>query len=232
MKDQYILNRIATCLPRWLSRRLLDIFSYISQSSEIRNMLTAYLPYSNIRRQLFNFSFLERTGNRGWGFAPQSMTFLTDLVREVRPKLIIDCGTGKGNSLAAELCGVLSNGLGKVISLDHQIKFVAEAKKKFASYNKWISIKYIPLRSDNSYNFTPDSLIDLLVVDGPPGYLKNGRLNTMRHLIPYLSSQGVIVLDDIERKEEQKAVESVCREFSLFSEILNIGRQIDIMRHR
>jgi predicted O-methyltransferase YrrM len=231
-KEYKLIDKIDTFVPRFILRRIVDVYSYIGHSCEVQKLIIPYLADSSFLRLLFNFFFLERTGYRAWGISPKTTFFLTDLVLKLRPKTIVDCGTGRGISLAAELCGLLSNRFGRIISLEHQPKFAIEAKKKFVNYRNLVSIKCVPLRKDNSYKFIPNSQVDLIVVDGPPGYLSNGRLNTMRHLIPSLSPKGVLLLDDVIRESEKSAAKSICKEFNMSMKIIKVGNYIAILKNK
>lgn len=231
--DLFVLYKILDKItPRVINRRIVDLFSCFFSSFKLQKLLISHFPQSKLLRQIFIYSFLEPTGKRGWVLAPSSMVYLSELVIKEKPGLIVECGTGRGHSLAALLCGLLANGLGRIVSLEHNKKFVEKSTKKFSNYLKWVCIKHTPLLEDNSYNYIPDSEIDLLLVDGPPGCLKNGRLNTMRSLIPYLSDNGIVLLDDVVRKEEKEALKTISEEFSMSSKILNKGNAIGILKKR
>jgi hypothetical protein len=52
--------------------------------------------------------------------------------------------------------------------------------------------------------------IDLLVIDGPPSSTNpDARYPALEHLIPLLSPNATIVLDDADRDEERKLAEAI-----------------------
>lgn len=195
----------------------------------VRRLLAVATPFCPFCRKLFNRSFIDLTKKAGWGVHPQSMHFITRLVRQHHPQLIVDCGTGLGHSLAAELCGILSNKGGRVISLEHDSQYAPQAQAKFKGWDA-VSIVVVPLKPDNAYDFQPESPIDLLVVDGPPMALTNGRLNTIRHFMPFLAEKGIILLDDLGREQEQQIVQTVVGEFGLQVEVIPEGHHMAILR--
>lgn len=219
-----ILKRVQRKAKEWLGYKLWRI-------SVVRRLLALAAPYCPLCRVLFNRSFIDLTKKTGWGVHPQSMHLIMRIVRQHRPQLIVDCGTGLGHSLAAELCGILANRGGRIISLEHDAQYAPIAQAKFSGWGA-VSIIVVPLTPTNAYDFEPDSLIDLLVVDGPPMALTNGRLNTIRHFMPFLSEKGAILLDDLEREIEQQVVQTLVAEFGLQVEVIPEGHHMAILRKR
>lgn len=217
-----IMKRVQRKAKEWLGYKLWRI-------SVVQRLLALAAPYCSLCRALFNRSFIDLSKKTGWGVHPQSMYLITRLVRQNRPQLIVDCGTGLGHSLAAELCGILANRSGRVISLEHDSQYAPQAQAKFKGWSA-VSIVVVPLTPDNAYDFEPDSPIDMLVVDGPPMVLTDGRLNTIRHFIPFLADNGIILLDDVAREQEQQVVQKLIEAYGLQVEIIPEGHHIALLR--
>lgn len=160
---------------------------------------------------------------RDWAGSPD---FLLEVCRETlsrRPETIVECSSGASTLVAARCCQI--NGKGHVFSLENGPEFAEKTRSLLheAGLSEWATVVDAPLEqvtiSDERYpwyslNALPDRAIDLLIVDGPPGLLrKQARYPAGNLLIPRLSEDGLVILDDASRADEREIIQRWKNEF-------------------
>lgn len=160
---------------------------------------------------------------RGWASSPD---FLLELARKViaqKPTTIVECSCGASTLVSAYACQLI--GSGHVYSLEHEPKFAQETRDRLkeAGLEQWASVIDAPLEMLDItgdafpwYALTalPKLSIDLLVVDGPPGFLRPlARYPAGPVLIPHLTSGAYVLIDDASRPDEKKMFERWLSEF-------------------
>lgn len=163
---------------------------------------------------------------RDWAGSPD---FLLELCREAisrRPETIVECSSGASTIVAARCCQI--NGVGHVFSLENGPEFAAKTRKLLSEngLSDWATVIDAPLKeyslSNEKYpwyatNSLPDTPIDLLVVDGPPRFLrKHARYPAGPILIPRLKENSLIILDDADRDDETEIIQQWRDEFPGF----------------
>jgi hypothetical protein len=163
---------------------------------------------------------------REWAGSPD---FLLELTREIlarRPETIVECSSGASTVVAARCCE-LSN-FGHVLSLENSPEFAEKTRRLLvaAGLQGWATVINAPLKSyafeGQNYNWysideLPDTAIDMLIIDGPLGKLnEQARYPAGPMLIPRLTSNGIVMLDDSNRLDERKIVERWQAEFPGF----------------
>ena len=151
-----------------------------------------------------------------WSAAADFLFLIKECCLERKPKVIVECSSGLTSLTLAKCCQI--NGTGKVYSLENGKEY-AEASKlnlKNADLNDYADIIYAPLESvsinDNKYDWYslsefPDIKIDMLVIDGPPGFIqRHSRFPAIPLLLDKLADQSIIFLDDAARDEEKELV--------------------------
>jgi predicted O-methyltransferase YrrM len=153
---------------------------------------------------------------REWAGSPD---FLLELGRETisrQPMTIVECSSGASTVVAARCCQL--NGKGHVFSLENATEFADKTRRLLhdAGLDDWATVIHAPLEpisiSGDTYPWyslagLPKLPIDILIVDGPPGFLRNqARYPAGALLIPRLSEGGIVMLDDANRDDERRII--------------------------
>jgi predicted O-methyltransferase YrrM len=165
---------------------------------------------------------------RGSSVAPDFIAMLIGLVQDKKPKVIMELGSGTSTILSAYT--LQSIGSGRVISLDHEEKYVSITQENLIRHNLQdivtvihAPLKKIKIKGSDYLWYDVDSLknigqIDMLIVDGPP-HIENimERYPALPLLIDRLTSNAVVILDDARRKGEKKIIEAWLKEYDCLS---------------
>lgn len=161
-----------------------------------------------------------------WTMQPDVLRELTLYVRQTKPALIVECGSGVSTVVLAR-CAQL-NKVGHVYSLEHLPEYAAWTTHELARHGltTFSSVLIAPLQP---YEFhgerwpwymldgLPASGIDLLVIDGPPGGTRPlARYPAGPLLFGRLSPQAVVFLDDTNRNDERQILKRWAQEFPAF----------------
>ena len=117
------------------------------------------------------------------------LDFLEQLVKTVKPQLIVETGTFSGLSTLRLARGLQANGCGRVITCEYDSKVYAAATQRFASsgLGKWIEA-----RNESSMNMKVDGAIDMLFCDSDAPL----REVEVRRFLPQVSEWGLILMHD------------------------------------
>ncbi|MEV0157505.1 class I SAM-dependent methyltransferase [Micromonospora sp. NPDC050686] len=156
---------------------------------------------------------------RGWAASPDVLLVLVSILRDERPKLVVECGSGLStlwSALAMRQFGID----GKVVALEHDEEY---ARRTVALLNAHgvadlAEVRHAPLEpievGGETYRwYAADAWRDLdriglLFVDGPPADTgPHARFPAMPLLGDRLADDAVVVLDDLIRKDEQEVVQ-------------------------
>lgn len=172
------------------------------------------LSYQTLEKLLGFNKALPVTEN--WSAAADFLKIITDYCLENKPHTIVECSSGISSLVLSRCCQL--NQYGHVYSLENGAEFVAQTQqqiKKF-SLSEYCNVIHAPLKDYllNGENYQwfdrsvyPDHEIDLLVIDGPPGFIqKHSRYPALPLLIEILAEHCVIFLDDAAREDEQEIV--------------------------
>ncbi|MEZ5561163.1 MAG: class I SAM-dependent methyltransferase [Pseudomonadales bacterium] len=133
---------------------------------------------------------------------------------------ILECGTG----LTTILIGMASRGNGtKLYSLEHLPEWSAKIRKVLARYElDNVHVLNAPIVTHGTYSWYdvrscefPQAGFDAVVCDGPPSDTPGGRYGLMPVMGRRLRPGCAILLDDIERLEEQAVVRRWQTEFGV-----------------
>lgn len=147
-----------------------------------------------------------------------ALALIADLIRDHRPELILEAGSGRSTVVLADLLREL--GAGWLVSLEHLPEYAQQTKQWLAAnaLDEFAEVRYAPVRPQlvegaHSEWYDPsgwDDLenIGLLLVDGPPANLSAFARNPALPLLrDRLASHAVIVLDDVfGRRREEAAI--------------------------
>jgi len=156
-----------------------------------------------------------------WGLAVDSCKFVGQLIRTLRPKRVLEFGSGWSTMvIASELCSI--NGA-QLYSVDHQAAFQAITKNKIdeSGLAQWVTFYRFPIRPGwyagkcLLFYRVPHALrtqiadLDLVLVDGPPYYW--GREMAFYTVFAHLKIGGLVLLDDVTRSEEKRNIQEWLR---------------------
>lgn len=151
----------------------------------------------------------------GWSIDTFFARWLIQHLLEKRPKCIVELGSGSSTILIARTLNLL--GVNDVIhiAVDHEEKYLG-LTRDIAVLNgvaDQVHFLHCPLERHERleqqwYAGLAEKLndlkIDLLIIDGPPGWLQPmSRLPAMSTLMPIMNKSCTIVVDDANRPDEQ-----------------------------
>lgn len=154
--------------------------------------------------------------SRNWSAAPDFLALIADHALAEKPRTIVECSSGLTTLILARCCEL--NGLGRVFSLENGTEFAANTRAEIARYGleHCATVIDAPLeqqtvngREYQWYDIAglPDRRIDMLVIDGPPGFLQHhSRYPALPLLFNRLADNGVVFLDDAARPDERELV--------------------------
>lgn len=161
------------------------------------------------------------TNLRGWPISPDALLEILKYIKEYKPKLIIELGSGSTTAAISSLIKKYNLNT-KLISVDHEKLYLEKTKLK-VKYTNNVEFVHAPLKKQkitglkSPFNWYDINLInkvvknrkaDLLIVDGPPESTNNNaRLPALRALASHLTVRAAIFLDDYNRTGERAAAE-------------------------
>lgn len=154
---------------------------------------------------------------RFWAASPDLLRLLHDLVTERKSSLVVECGSGVSTLIMAY--AMRKNGAGKVVALEHLESFKAVTERLAAEHGlaDHVEVIHAPLRPMDiegkewlwySIEDLPAGEIDILFVDGPPSSVgPKSRYPAMAAIGDQLAPDGIVVLDDYQRRAEAEIAE-------------------------
>jgi len=154
-----------------------------------------------------------------WPMAPDSLTFVVSLIANLKPKHILEFGSGISTYVMAKACTLLNLGC-KITSIDHDPEFGEEIAKRYLTTLKTsnqINFIFAPLVARSfggkhlpSYYIKQEQAesvgpADLILIDGPPSYL-GGREGILYQAMDYSTPGTIALLDDANRNEEKNII--------------------------
>jgi len=165
---------------------------------------------------------------RGWAISPDFANVVISLIREHKPKMILEVGSGVSTLVTAYCLEEI--GQGNVVSLDNDERFAKVSSANIVKHQlqAYATVIYAPLKevaiqsktwlwyeTKELSNLEP---IDMLIVDGPPhATQKLARYPALPILLPLLSDNAVVLLDDAFRSDEREIIRLWLKEFPNFS---------------
>ncbi|PSL03100.1 methyltransferase family protein [Haloactinopolyspora alba] len=186
----------------------------------------ARLEYEPVRQVQALLQLVERVDARaplpqtgGWAMEPTTLLRLVNLVERERPAMIVECGSGASTVWLAYAVRAL--GAGRVVALEHDERFAAETRRLLDEHGlsevaevRTAALTDLELGRESFVWYDRDAVadikdIELLVVDGPPRSSgPQARYPAVPVLAPVLAPGAKIVVDDVDRSEEQEATEA------------------------
>jgi prolipoprotein diacylglyceryl transferase len=117
------------------------------------------------------------------------LDFLQQLVKTLKPQLIVETGTFSGLSTLRLAEGLKANGFGRVITCEYDPKVFAAAQQRFASsgLQQWIDA-----RNESSMEMQVEGTIDMLFCDSDAPL----REQEVRRFLPQVNQWGIILMHD------------------------------------
>jgi prolipoprotein diacylglyceryl transferase len=117
------------------------------------------------------------------------LDFLCQLVKTVKPELIVETGTFSGLSTLRLAEGLKANGVGRVITCEFDRKVFAAAKQRFeySGLGPWIDARNV-----SSLDMNVEGTIDMLFCDSDAPL----REQEVRRFLPQLNPWGLILMHD------------------------------------
>lgn len=151
-----------------------------------------------------------------WSAEADFLQIIVDACLDFRPGQILECSSGLTTLMLARCCQIY--GEGHVISLEDGLKYAHDTRAYIDRYGlgDYVSVIHAPLQEmavDGtryrwySTDAIPEAGIDMLVIDGPSGFIqKNSRYPALPVCHSRFSEHCMIYLDDAAREDEQAIV--------------------------
>ncbi len=154
----------------------------------------------------------------GWMLPDDALEIVANIIRERRPSLIVEAGSGRSSVVVADV--LRETGQGELVTLEHQPEFAIQTRTWLHenTLEDFAEVRYAPLihhGTDGSLAnvwYDPDKWLDLeqidmLIVDGPPGHLsEHARDPALPLLRTRLAPGAVVLLDDTHRRQEREVI--------------------------
>lgn len=184
-----------------------------SQQFEARGLFNQLESYHYLRDRLGLHEGLPYT--RDWSAAPDFLKLIVEHALQRKPRVILECSSGLTSVMLARCCTM--NGEGEVFSLENGAEFAQRTREELGRYRlQKATVIDAPLTpyhiNDTSYDWyatanLPEQPIEMLVIDGPPGFIqKHSRYPALPLLFDRLADGCVIFMDDAARLDEQEIV--------------------------
>jgi predicted O-methyltransferase YrrM len=172
------------------------------------------LSYQTLEKKLGLGKTLPVSEN--WSAAEDFLLLLSDFCLTHKPEIIVECSSGTSSLVLARCCQI--NQCGHIYSLENGEEFVRQTQEQLADFSlsDYCDVQHAPLINYSLngeeyewYDLEKLSVteIDLLVIDGPPGFIqKHSRYPALPLLGQRLAEHGVIYLDDAARDDEREIV--------------------------
>jgi predicted O-methyltransferase YrrM len=206
-----------------------ELFARLETDRSLRDRLGLHLglPYSH-----------------NWSAAPDFLKLIVEHALIARPETIVECSSGLTTVMLARCCEM--NGQGRLFSLENGPDYAARTRSALDRYGLTgkatvIDAPLVP-HNLNGWAFEwyaldelPDLSIDMLVIDGPPGFIqRHSRYPALPLLRDKLADGCVVFMDDAARPDEQEIIGLWQDEFpGIEHEYINTERGCAIFRlHR
>ncbi|MDH5612476.1 MAG: class I SAM-dependent methyltransferase [Gammaproteobacteria bacterium] len=195
-------------------------------------------PYSAIQKKLGLTQELPYTPD--WSAAPDFIELIVEHCLQAKPGVIVECSSGLTTLVLARCCQL--NQRGQVISLENGEEYAEKTRQQLQAFGleTYAQVIHSPLEKvtldSNEYDWydltlLPDVSIEMLVIDGPPGFIqKNSRYPAMPLLFDQLAKQAMVFLDDAARDDEKELVAQWLKEYPDIShEYINAERGCSVL---
>lgn len=148
-----------------------------------------------------------------WMLGHDTCLLLAERLRDLRPKVAVEFGSGFSTAIMALYCDEL-------LSLDH-------SREKAAP---WPCVRICQVAGGTYTTQLPDR-VEFALIDGPPAR-RHGRQGTFPQLWPHLAEQFEVWLDDYDRDYEQSLVEEWSRTYPINVETVATTKGLAVITRR
>lgn len=161
-----------------------------------------------------------------WSAAADFLSMVSDFCLHEKPETVVECSSGTSSLVLAQCCKI--NQAGHVYSLENGAEFASQTRQHLEDFflADYCDVLHTPLQlvelngeEFQWYNLEqfPKLEIDMLVIDGPPGFLqKYSRYPALPLLVDMLAEKCAVFLDDALREDEQEIVRRWLRDYPEF----------------
>lgn len=221
-------------------RRLQMMHTQLQQQvqDEVRGLFNQWESYQYLRDRLNLRQGMPYT--RDWSASPDFLKLIVEHCLEHKPETIMECSSGLTTVMLARCCEL--NEKGHVYSLENGAEYAAKTRGHLERYAlQQATVIDAPLQRHDvngvAYNWyatgeIPDKNIEMLVIDGPPGFIqKHSRYPALPLLFDKLADGCVIFMDDAARPDEKEIVQMWQAQFSgLQHEYIATERGCSVLR--
>ncbi len=180
--------------------------------------------------------------DRNWSAAPDFLALIVEHALSARPATIVECSSGLTSLMLARCCEM--NAQGALFSLENGAEYAARTRAEIARYGLQAraTILDAPLTEYNlnhhEYQWyrlddLPERSIDMLVIDGPPGFIqRHSRYPALPLLFGKLAKECTVFMDDAARPDEREIAALWQSEFPIEHDYLATARGCSIFRIR
>ena len=201
------------------------------------------MPYQLIEKKLGFDRALPYT--RDWSAAADFLDIITSHCLAEKPETIVECSSGLTTLVLSRCCQL--NQRGHVYSLENGEEYVDRTRRQLGDFSLQgqVDVVYAPLQetqvNDEVFRWyrLDETLaqlekIDMLVIDGPPGFIqRHSRQPAVPLLISKLSPGAAVFLDDAAREDEQAIVKQWLQQYpALAHEYIETERGCSVLRLR
>ncbi|EGV51473.1 class I SAM-dependent methyltransferase [Candidatus Endoriftia persephone] len=152
----------------------------------------------------------------GWSASPDFLELIVEHCLEQRPRLVFECSSGVTTLMLARCCSM--NGAGRLYSLENGATYAARTRSHLQRYGLAeqgtvidAPLQEVELEGKRFAWYAPDKIpvgeVDMLVIDGPPGFIQqHSRFPALPLLYDRLADGCVVFLDDAARPDEREIV--------------------------
>jgi len=178
-----------------------ELFARLETDRSLRDRLGLHLglPYSHY-----------------WSAAPDFLKLIVEHALIAKPVTIVECSSGLTTVMLARCCEM--NGQGRLFSLENGPDYAARTRSALERYDLTARANVLdaPLVPHTlggwafqwyALDDLPDLSIDMLVIDGPPGFIqRHSRYPALPLLFDKLADGCVVFMDDAARPDEQEII--------------------------
>jgi predicted O-methyltransferase YrrM len=156
--------------------------------------------------------------NAPFAIGEESIAWIVELAHQISAKRVLEFGSGRSTArLALELPNAL------ITSVEHDPNYANQTERRLVELG--ISERVMLVRSALGwwrhadrifYTYLapiPAAAYDLVLIDGPPGYLHTGRQGALHKVFDMLPIGARVVLDDFNERREQRALDRWLRDY-------------------
>ena len=176
-----------------------------------------------------------------WSAAPDFLELIVEHCLADKPETVMECSSGLTTLMLARCCQI--NNRGHVYSLENGLDY-AEATRRHINrhgLDDYSTVLHVPLEdyAINQHDYSwyaaapiPKKSIDILVIDGPPGFLqRHSRYPALPVFFERLAENAIVFLDDAARIDERELVDLWLGEYpALTHEFIGTERGCSVLR--